>query len=109
MQTDFQALEADDQMLRAVQLTLDGSQKDFPVLAAGELVGVLRQEDVLRGLHEVGPGARVREDDLIFSHASHMGSYEAKCEDCHGQPAATAFVRKAPLEMKATCIDCHQK
>jgi len=61
MQTDFDTLAADDQLLRAVQLTLGGSQKDFPVLDEGRLVGVLRQEDMLRGLHETGPGARVRE------------------------------------------------
>ncbi|MHC4953615.1 MAG: cytochrome c3 family protein [Planctomycetota bacterium] len=61
------------------------------------------------GEEYVWPGAKVREDDLIFSHVSHMGSYEAKCSDCHGEPAATAFVRRAPLAMKATCIDCHQE
>jgi Zn-dependent protease/predicted transcriptional regulator len=61
MLTDFETLEADDQLLRAVQLTLAGSQKDFPVLAGGRLVGVLRQEDMLRGLHEQGPGSRVGE------------------------------------------------
>lgn len=57
--TDFEVLDAQDQLLRAVQLTLAGSQKEFPVLAEGRLVGVLRQEDMLRGLHEQGPGARV--------------------------------------------------
>lgn len=59
MLTEFQTLDAQDQLLRAVQLTLAGSQKDFPVVDAGKLVGVLRQEDMLRGLHEQGPGARV--------------------------------------------------
>jgi hypothetical protein len=61
------------------------------------------------GEEYVWPGARVREDDLIFSHASHMGSYETKCSDCHGETSATAFVRRAPLVLKATCIDCHQE
>lgn len=59
MLTDFEALAVDDQLLRAVQLTLAGSQKDFPVVVDDRLVGVLRQEDMLRGLHERGPGARV--------------------------------------------------
>jgi Zn-dependent protease len=60
MLTDFETLVSDDQLIRAVQLTLAGSQKDFPVIAHdGRLVGVLRQEDMLRGLHEQGPGARV--------------------------------------------------
>ncbi len=57
----------------------------------------------------VWPGSsRLRKSDLIFSHASHMGSYETKCSDCHGEAAVKAFVRPAPLERKATCFDCHQ-
>ncbi len=55
----FATLGADDQLLRAVQLTLGSDQKDFPVLAEGRLVGILRHEDMLRVLQEVGPGARV--------------------------------------------------
>jgi Zn-dependent protease/predicted transcriptional regulator len=73
MQTDFEVLERDDQMLRAVQLTLAGSQKDFPVLYNGELVGVLRQEDMLRGLHEIGPGARVGEAMQTSFVTAHLG------------------------------------
>jgi Zn-dependent protease/CBS domain-containing protein len=73
MQTDFETLEADDQMLRAVQLTLAGSQKDFPVLSQGQLVGVLRQEDMLRGLHEVGPGARVGDTMQHNFRTAHLG------------------------------------
>ena len=73
MQTGFQTLERDDQMLRAVQLTLAGSQKDFPVLYNGELVGILRQEDMLRGLHEIGPGARVGEAMQTGFMTAHVG------------------------------------
>ncbi|MDY0110829.1 MAG: site-2 protease family protein [Candidatus Krumholzibacteria bacterium] len=61
MLTDFEVLAAADQLIRAVQLTLAGSQKDFPVVEDGRLVGVLRQDDMLRGLHERGPGSRVVE------------------------------------------------
>ncbi|MHC4409794.1 MAG: ammonia-forming cytochrome c nitrite reductase subunit c552, partial [Planctomycetota bacterium] len=57
----------------------------------------------------IWPGTSEREDDLIFSHASHMGSYETKCSDCHGETTAAAFVRAAPLVLKASCIDCHQQ
>jgi Zn-dependent protease len=73
MQTEFETLDADDQMLRAVQLTLAGSQKDFPVLRNGSLVGVLRQEDMLRGLHEVGPGARVGDAMQHNFQTAHLG------------------------------------
>ena len=75
MQTDFEVLEADDQMLRAVQLTLDGSQKDFPVMSGGRLVGVLRQEDMLRGLHELGSDAKVSdamEHNFLTAHVGEM-------------------------------------
>jgi len=75
MQTDFLTLDAQDQLLRAVQLTLAGSQKDFPVVADGKLVGVLRQEDMLRGLHEQGPGARVHgtmQRDFMTAHLGEM-------------------------------------
>jgi Zn-dependent protease/predicted transcriptional regulator len=73
MQTEFETLEADDQMLRAVQLTLSGNQKDFPVLKGGRLVGVLRQEDMLRGLHEVGPGAKVSDSMQHNFRTAHLG------------------------------------
>lgn len=74
MLTDFDVLAADDQLLRAVQLTLAGSQKDFPVLDdAGRLVGVLRQDDMLRGLHEQGPGARVADSMQREFHTASLG------------------------------------
>jgi len=59
METRFQALAPDDSLGRGVQLTLDGSQKDFPVVRDGEVVGVLRQADLLRGLHDHGKLCRV--------------------------------------------------
>jgi len=62
-----------------------------------------------RGEEYVWAGPKARENDLIYSHASHMGSYETKCSDCHGAASAVAFVRRAPLAVKATCIDCHQQ
>jgi CBS domain-containing protein len=73
MQTQFETLDADDQLLTAVRLTIDGSQKDFPVLAGGRLVGVLRQEDMLRGLHEVGPGAKVASVMQRDYQTAHLG------------------------------------
>jgi len=75
MQTNFITLDVDDQLLKAVQETLDGSQRDFPVLSNGRLVGVLRQEDMLRGLHEIGPGSaveRVMQDEFMTAHVGEM-------------------------------------
>jgi Zn-dependent protease/predicted transcriptional regulator len=59
METNFQVLAPDDSLGRAVTLTLDGSQKDFPVVRDGAVVGVLRQADLLRGLHDHGKLCRV--------------------------------------------------
>jgi len=55
----------------------------------------------------VWPRQRERTKDLLFSHASHTGAYEVDCAFCHGEPSAKAFVRKAPLAMKALCFECH--
>jgi CBS domain-containing protein len=54
MLTDFRTLFSSDALGRAVDLVLAGSQHDFPVLDGGRLAGVLRREDLLRGLQEGG-------------------------------------------------------
>lgn len=61
MLTNFQVLSPDDSLGRAVTLTLAGSQKDFPVLDDGDVVGVLEQEDLLMGLQQSGEHVRVGE------------------------------------------------
>jgi predicted transcriptional regulator len=40
---------------------LSGSQQDFPVEADGEAVGLLTRRDLLQALHDLGPGAAVRQ------------------------------------------------
>jgi Zn-dependent protease/predicted transcriptional regulator len=59
METRFEALASDDALGKAVALTLDSSQKDFPVVDEGRVTGVLRQADLLRGLHDHGKLCRV--------------------------------------------------
>ena len=54
MLTDFQVLAPEDTLSHAIELTLAGSQKDFPVLVDGAMVGVLTQEDMLKGLQAQG-------------------------------------------------------
>jgi predicted transcriptional regulator len=61
MITDFQVLSPADSLGRAIELTLAGSQKDFPVLDGPQLVGVLTQDRLLKALAEGGPGRRVDE------------------------------------------------
>ena len=50
MLTDFRYLNKNDSLDRAVELTLTGSQKDFPVVDNGRIEGILTQTDLLRAL-----------------------------------------------------------
>jgi CBS domain-containing protein len=59
MMTDFASLSPADPLSRAAALTLAGAQRDFPVLDAGRVVGVLRQHDLIAGLNGAGQGAPV--------------------------------------------------
>ncbi len=58
---DFRVLAPDDPLARAVELTLTGTQKDFPVLADGRLVGLLTQRALLEALRRRGATAAVAE------------------------------------------------
>jgi Zn-dependent protease/CBS domain-containing protein len=59
MITSFRVLGPGDTLSRAVDLTLSGTQKDFPVLDGERIVGVLTKGAILRGLSELGPQGRV--------------------------------------------------
>ena len=59
MLTDFDVLSPQDTLSRAMELTLSGSQKEFPVLVENEMIGVLAQTDLLKGLQAQGESARV--------------------------------------------------
>jgi len=59
MLTDFKTLSPDEPLNRAIELTLAGSQKEFPVLVESVTVGVLTQTDLLKGLQAQGEQARV--------------------------------------------------
>jgi len=43
-----------DSLARVIELTLAGTQKDFPVVTDERVVGVLTQTDLLKGLRERG-------------------------------------------------------
>lgn len=55
------SLRPDDLLGRAVDLTLEGFQSDFPVCEEQQLVGMLTAEDVLVGLKEHGGDVPVRQ------------------------------------------------
>jgi CBS domain-containing protein len=59
MITDFQVVHPGDPLGRAIDLTLTGTQKDFPVVEDGTVVGVLSQSGLLRGLRDLGADGRV--------------------------------------------------
>jgi Zn-dependent protease/predicted transcriptional regulator len=59
MMTDFRALDPGDSLQHAVDLTLAGAQRDFPVIVDGRLVGVLTREGLIAAIAREGPGAAV--------------------------------------------------
>jgi Zn-dependent protease len=59
MITDFHVLSPGDPLARAVELTLSGTQKDFPVVEQGTVAGVLTHGAILRGLRDAGMQGRV--------------------------------------------------
>ena len=59
MLTDFQVLSPDDSLSHAIELTLIGSQKEFPVLVDAVMVGILTQNNLLKGLQAQGEQALV--------------------------------------------------
>ena len=59
MVSEFKTLALHDSLTRAVEMTLAGSQKDFPVVSDGILEGVLRQTDLLKALSTQDPQATV--------------------------------------------------
>jgi CBS domain-containing protein len=61
MLTEFSVLAPGDPLRRAVELTLAGSQSDFPVAERGRPLGVLRQTELLAGLSQRGPDSPVSE------------------------------------------------
>ena len=54
MITDFHVIHPRDPLARAIDLTLSGTQKDFPVVDEDTVVGVLSQTGLLRGLRDLG-------------------------------------------------------
>lgn len=52
MVSDFKTLRVNDSLDKAVELTLSGSQKDFPVIDSSEIAGILTQTDLLKALSQ---------------------------------------------------------
>lgn len=61
MLSEFHSLSPQDTLARAVELTLAGSQKDFPVGYHNNLSKVLHHSKLIKGLQEKGEHARISE------------------------------------------------
>jgi len=61
MLSEFHSLSPEDTLAKAVELTLAGSQKDFPVGYQNRLQKVLLHGDLIKGLQEKGEHARISE------------------------------------------------
>ena len=59
MQTDFATLSPYDSTSQVIKLILAGSQKDFPVVENGEVVGILTRRDLMVALAKRGQGGIV--------------------------------------------------
>ncbi len=83
---DFRALDLNDSLNRAIELTLDGSQKDFPVVSNGSLEGVLTQTGLLKALAEGGHqqpvATAVSRDFATVDHMDMLDSAFTKLNDC---------------------------
>ena len=64
MLSEFHTLSPADTLAKAVELTLAGSQKDFPVGYQGQLDKVLHHGDLIKGLREKGESARISDLSL---------------------------------------------
>lgn len=55
----YTPLSADEPLQRAVDVLLDGQEKDFIVQQNGEPVGILTRDDIIRGIREHGANATI--------------------------------------------------
>lgn len=60
MLTDFSTMSPEDTLGKVVDYVLAGDQKDFPVVADGQVVGVIKEQALLNGLRKEGEGKLVR-------------------------------------------------
>jgi Zn-dependent protease/CBS domain-containing protein len=95
MVTDFRSLAPSDTLDEAVRFTLAGTQRDFPVVEEGRVVGVLRQSEMLRTLARGGSSVRVAdamERDFQVVQASEMlDSAFRRLTECRCNTAPVSF------------------
>lgn len=97
MLTRFDTLSPGDTLGRAVEMILAGSQEDFPVVDdAGQVLGILRRNDLLSGLAEHGQGASVTGSMCHdYAHAGAQEPLEQALERLQGSKCRTLPVVSA--------------
>ena len=87
MLTDFRTLQKADSLDRAIELTLSGSQKDFPVMDNGRVEGILTQTDLLKALSERDQHPTVtsamQNDFVTVDSLEMLETAFAKLKDCN--------------------------
>jgi Zn-dependent protease/CBS domain-containing protein len=74
MLTEYQILSPRDVLQDAVDMTLSGSQKDFPVVEDERVIGVLTQADMLAALSQSGSRVSIR--DVMQTEVQTADSHE---------------------------------
>ena len=86
MASEFKTLAADDSLQHAADLTLTGTQKDFPVVSDGILKGVVLQTDLLAALSRHNSREAVasitRKDTFSVEAAEMMDAVVTKLNEC---------------------------
>ncbi|MBM3321617.1 MAG: site-2 protease family protein [Candidatus Eisenbacteria bacterium] len=86
MLTDFRTLSAGDSLALAIEATIAGSQKDFPVVENGRISGILTQDGLFKALAERGketPVSEVMDRSFQTAHPSDlMQSVFLRLQEC---------------------------
>jgi Zn-dependent protease len=86
MLTNFTVLSQDDSLAKAVDYVLSSDQKDFPVVADEQVVGILSQSELLEGLRRNGEaslvGSVMRRDFQTADSFEMLDTAFARLQDC---------------------------
>jgi predicted transcriptional regulator len=74
MLTEFRVVTPLNSLGQIAELLQSGSQRDFPVMDRGQLVGHLSHDEILAGLRSQGPDTRVA--DIMRSQYFMVGSFD---------------------------------
>jgi Zn-dependent protease len=93
---EFHTLSPQDNLAKAAELTLAGSQKDFPVRYPDKPDKVLHHSDLIKGLREKGEYALIADLPLQDMHSVDINEPLGKLlEGMQGNPAQMVYVTEA--------------